>query len=178
MERNAQLKTYDGQHWHYEPWDMDIALGNTNQGALVLNPPLTRDSVIPGTQTKAFSGRGESTSNFMWDCLEAWDDWANKIVPEVAEALYNAGLSYDNVIKMFDNNYSDKWAESLYNEAGYFKYIKNGGGEYLPWLQGSRISHRHWWLSTSMNYYDAKWACGTFKDKRVVLFVYALMPHH
>jgi len=32
VERNAQLKTYDGQHWHYEPWDMDIALGNTNQG--------------------------------------------------------------------------------------------------------------------------------------------------
>lgn len=171
VERNAQLKTYDGQHWHYEPWDMDIALGNTNQGALVLNPPLTRDSVIPGTSTKAFSGRGESTSNFMWDCLEAWDYWANTLVPEVAEALYNAGLTYDNVSKMFDENYSDKWAESLYNEAGFFKYIKNGGGDYLPWLQGSRASHRHWWLSTSMNYYDAKWSCGTFKDRRVVLFV-------
>jgi hypothetical protein len=32
LERNAQLKTYDGQHWHFEPWDMDIALGNNNQG--------------------------------------------------------------------------------------------------------------------------------------------------
>ena len=171
VERNAQLKTYDGQHWHYEPWDMDIALGNTNQGALVLNPPLTRDSVIPGTSTKAFSGRGASTSNFMWDCLEAWDYWTDTLVPQVAEALYAAGLDYDNVINMFDGNYSDKWAESLYNEAGFFKYIKNGGGEYLPWLQGARTSHRHWWLSTSMNYYDAKWACGTFKEKRVVLFV-------
>lgn len=171
VERNAQLKTYDGQHWHYEPWDMDIALGNTNQGALVLNPPLTRDSVVPGTSTKAFSGRGESTSNFMWDCLEAWDYWANTLVPEVAGALYDAGLSYENVSKMFDENYSDKWAESLYNEAGYFKYIKNGGGDYLKWLQGARTSHRHWWLSTSMNYYDAKWSCGTFKTRRVVLFV-------
>lgn len=171
VERNAQLKTYDGKHWHYEPWDMDIALGNTNQGALVLNPPLSRDSVIPGTSTKAFSGRSESTSNFMWDCLEAWDYWSNTLVPEVAEALYNAGLSYENVAKMFDENYSDKWAESLYNEAGFFKYIKNGGGDYLPWLQGSRASHRHWWLSTSMNYYDAKWSCGTFKNRRIVLFV-------
>jgi len=35
---------------------------------------------------------------------------------------------------MFDEEYSNKWAESLYNEAGFFKYIKNGGGEYLPWL--------------------------------------------
>lgn len=171
VERNAQLKTYDGVHFHYEPWDMDIALGNTNQGALVLNPPLTRDSVIPGTSTKAFSGRGANTSNFMWDCLEAWDYWMNTLVPQVAEALFNAGLNYENVSAMFDDNYSNKWAESLYNEAGFFKYIKNGGGDYLPWLQGSRISHRHWWLSTSMNYYDAKWSCGTFKDKRVVLFV-------
>ena len=171
VERNAQLKTYDGIHFHYEPWDMDIALGNTNQGALVLNPPLDRNSVIPGTSTKAFSGRGASTSNFMWDCLEAWDEWANNLVPQVAEALYNAGLTYEAVSNMFDEEYSNKWAESLYNEAGFFKYIKNGGGEYLPWLQGSRMSHRHWWLSTSMNYYDAKWSCGTFKDKRVVLFV-------
>jgi len=107
----------------------------------------------------------------MWDCLEAWDYWMNTLVPQVAEALFNAGLNYENVSAMFDDNYSNKWAESLYNEAGFFKYIKNGGGDYLPWLQGSRISHRHWWLSTSMNYYDAKWSCGTFKDKRVVLFV-------
>ena len=171
VERNAEMKTYDGQHWHYEPWDMDIAMGNTNQGSLVLNPPLTRTSFIPGTSTYAFSGRGASTSNFLWDCLEAWDYWANTLVPEVAEALYNAGLTYEEASQMFDEEYSNKWAESLYNEAGFFKYIKNGGGEYLPWLQGSRMSHRHWWLSTSMNYYDAKWSCGTFKDRRVVLFV-------
>lgn len=171
VERNAELKTYDGIHWHYEPWDMDIAMGNTNQGALILNPPLDRNSIIPGTSTYAFSGRGASTSNFLWDCLEAWNEWVNTLVPEVAEALYNAGLTYENVSQMFDEEYSNKWAESLYNEAGFFKYIKNGGGEYLPWLQGSRVSHRHWWLSTSMNYYDAKWSCGTFKDGRVVLFV-------
>lgn len=171
VERNAEMKTYDGQHWHYEPWDMDIAMGNTNQGALVLNPPLDRNSVIPGTSTYAFSGRGASTSNFLWDCLEAWDEWANTLVPEVAEALYNAGLTYENASQMFDEEYSNKWAESLYNEAGFFKYIKNGGGGYLPWLQGSRMSHRHWWLSTSMNYYDSKWSCGTFKSGRVVLFV-------
>lgn len=171
VERNAQLKTYDGIHFHYEPWDMDIAMGNTNQGRLVLNPPLTRSSVIPGTSTKAFSGRGDSTSNFLWDCLEAWDYWSKTLVPEVAEALYNAGLTYENASKMFDEEYSDKWSESMYNEAGYFKYIQNGGEDYLPWLQGSRASHRHWWLSTSMNYYDAMWSCGTFKSRRVVLFV-------
>ena len=32
IERNNQFKTYDGQHWHCEPWDIDIAIGNKNTG--------------------------------------------------------------------------------------------------------------------------------------------------
>jgi len=32
------------------------------------------------------------------------------------------------------------------------------------WLQGARTSHRHWWLKTSMDYYDARWTCGDFKN--------------
>lgn len=98
VERNAQLKTYDGQHWHYEPWDMDIALGNTNQGALVLDPPLTRLSFEPGTTTYAFSGKSTTTSNVLWDCLEGWEYWSETVVPSVAQALYEAGLTYDNII--------------------------------------------------------------------------------
>lgn len=170
VERNAQLKTYDGQHWHYEPWDMDIALGNTNQGALVLNPPMTRNDFEPGTTTYAFSGRTLTSSNVLWDCLEAWDYWSNRLVPEVAQALYDAGLNYDNIIKMFDGEYSDKWSETMYNYSGHFKYIDNGGSDWLAWLQGSRASHRHWWISTSMNYYDAKWSCGSFNEHRIRIF--------
>jgi len=149
---------------------MDIALGNTNQGQLAFDPPMTRDSLIPGTSNYAFSGRSSTTSNVLWDCLEAWDYWANTIVPKVAKALYKAGLTYDNITKMFDEEYVDKWSETIYNESGYFKYIENGGGGWLAWLQGSRTSHRHWWLSTSMNYYDAKWSCGEFEEHRIALF--------
>lgn len=170
VERNAQLKTYDGQHWHYEPWDMDIALGNTNQGALVLNPPMTRNSFEPGTTTYAFSGKSETTSNVLWDCLESWTYWSETVVPIVAQALYNAGLNYNNIIKMFDEEYAEAWSESMYNQSGYFKYVENGGVDWLAWLQGSRESHRHWWISTSMNYYDAKWSCGSFNEHRIRIF--------
>lgn len=170
VERNAQLKTYDSQHWHYEPWDMDIALGNTNQGALVLNPPMTRNSMEPGTTTYAFSGKSATTSNVLWDCLEAWEYWSNIVVPEVAQALYGAGLTYNNIIKMFDEEYAEAWSESMYNESGFFKYIESGGADWLAWLQGSRTSHRHWWISTSMNYYDAKWSCGSFNEHRIRIF--------
>lgn len=167
VERNAQLKTYDGQHWHYEPWDMDIALGCANNGVIAYEPPLTRDTRAGGT-TYAYSGRTTTQSNVLWDCLECWDYWANTLVPEVATALYDAGLTYDNVSKMFDEEYVEKWSETLYNESGHYKYIEaTNTPKYRAYLNGARTSHRHWWLSKSMNYYDAKWSCGDFSKHSI-----------
>ena len=171
LERNAQLKTYDGIHWHYEPWDMDIALGNKNDGGIAFNPPMDRNTKLSVT-TYAISGRSADssgnvvTSNWLWDALEAWDEWMNVIVPEVADALYAAGLTYNNASNMFDDEYAAKWCEIMYNASGYFKYVESGNGDptWLSWLQGSRMTHRHWWLSNSMDYYDAKWFCGDYKN--------------
>ena len=178
VERNAQLKTYDGVHWHYEPWDMDIALGNKNDGGIAYDPPIDRNTKLPGSVTTyAFSGRSANqqgqvvTSNWLWDALEAWPQWANVIVPKVADALFNAGLSYDNISKMFDEDYAAKWCEIMYNASGYFKYVESGNGDptWLSWLQGSRMTHRHWWLSNSMDYYDAKWFCGDYKNHAIYI---------
>jgi hypothetical protein len=178
LERNAQLKTFDGVHWHYEPWDMDIALGNKNDGGIAYDPPIDRNTMLPGSVTTfAFSGKSNNsdgtsaTSNWLCDALEAWSYWSNTIVPKVADALYVAGLTYDNVSKMFDEDYAAKWCEIMYNESGYFKYIESGKGDptWLSWLQGSRMTHRHWWLSNSMDYYDAKWFCGDYKSHYIYL---------
>lgn len=177
LERNAQIKTYDGIHFHYEPWDMDIALGNKNDGGIAFNPPVDRNTKL-NTTTYAISGRAADAngtvvrSNWLWDALEAWPEWINEIVPKVADALYNAGLTYDNIVKMFDDNYANTWCEIMYNQSGHFKYVESAGGDlqrWLGWLQGARMSHRHWWLSTSMDYYDAKWFCGDYKNHAVYL---------
>ena len=178
LERNAQIKTYDGVHFHYEPWDMDIALGNKNDGGIAFNPPMDRNTKLPGSVTTyGISGRSADsngtvvTSNWLFDALEAWGYWANTIVPTVADALYDAGLTYDNICKMFDDNYASKWCEIMYNASGYFKYVESGKGDptWLSWLQGSRATHRHWWLSTSMDYYDAKWFCGDYKNHYIYI---------
>ena len=173
VERNAQFKTYDGQHWFCEPWDMDIALGNKNTGGLVYDPPLNRDTRMPGkSDTWAFSGRSTTTSNILWDCLENWTYWIDTIVPKVADALYKAGLNYQNITKMFDENYANKWSELLYNNSGLYKYVTAAQSkDWLGWLQGSRMSHRHWWVSKSLNYYDSKWTCGEFNESRIYLAV-------
>ena len=179
LERNAQLKTYDGQHWHYEPWDMDIALGNKNDGGIAFNPPIDRNTKLSIT-TYAISGRSADdngnvvTSNWLFDALEAWDEWINGVVPKVADALFAAGLKYNIISDMFDNNYAAKWCEIMYNESGFFKYVESGNGDttWLSWLQGSRMTHRHWWLSNSMDYYDAKWFCGDYKNHYIYVRAY------
>lgn len=174
LERNAQLKTYDGQHWHYEPWDMDIALGNKNDGGIAYNPPIDRNTMLPGSiSTFAFSGKSADentgdivTSNWLFDALEAWPYWVNNVVKPVAQALWNAGLRYNEICHMFDDNYASAWNETIYNKSGHYKYVEaaNGDISWLNWLQGARMSHRHWWLSTSMDYYDAKWNCGDYRN--------------
>ena len=120
LERNAQIKTYDGVHFHYEPWDMDIALGNKNDGGIAYAPPINRDTKLPGSvSTYAISGRSADaqgnvvTSNWLFDALEAWGYWANTIVRKVADALWSAGLTYDNIQHMFDDNYASSWSEIM-----------------------------------------------------------------
>lgn len=173
MERNAQIKTYDGVHFHYAPWDMDISMGKKNTGGIAFQPPMDRDTTLPGDNTTyAFSGRSglknsaTYTSNWLWDALEGWDYWINTIVPKVSQAMFMAGLSYDDITEMFDNEYANKWCEIMYNESCHYKYIDARGGDnaWLAWLQGSGTPYRHWWTSVSSDYYNAKWACGEFKD--------------
>jgi hypothetical protein len=127
VERNAQWKTYDGLHWHCEPWDMDIALGNNNQGQITFRPPLTRTTQL-GNGSYAYSGSakqyGTLRGNWIWNALESWSEWYNDILPAVAAALTKAGLTYDNINYMFDKEYVYKWSESIYNLGGHFKYIE------------------------------------------------------
>jgi len=192
LERNAQIKTYDGIHFHYEPWDMDIALGNRNTGGIAFDPPITRDTMMDA-DTAAISGKSRidtdndriadtEVSNWLFDALEAWPYWMETIVPKVADALFAAGLTYSNVVDMLDNEYQDSWNESIYNESGKFKYVDNRqntddngnvtegfNDDWLAWLQGARTTHRHWWLKTSMDYYDAKWGVGEFLQKNMYI---------
>lgn len=187
LERNAQIKTYDGKHFHYEPWDMDIALGNRNTGGIAFDPPIDRNTMMDAT-TGAISGKSWDTtnekfvSNWLFDALENWPKWINEIVPKVADAMFKQGLTYQNVISMLDGNYQNAWCESIYNESGIYKYVVNrqnmdGNGNILPgyddswlsWLQGARTTHRHWWLKSSMDYYDAKWSVGEFMQKNMYI---------
>ena len=182
VQRNAQLKTYDGQHWHFEPWDMDIALGTNNGGQIAFEPPLTFDTPYETTEgAYAYSGHDSA----LYQMLLAWQTvpgsgvmgfvGKNSYVERTAAALSTAGLTYANAISELDGNYSDKWCERIYNSSGYTKYIERRN---YTWLQGARTTHRHWWLKTSFDYWDAEWAVGSFITKALYIKTIASADKH
>ena len=164
VNRNAQWKTYDGIHWSIEPWDMDVALGRQNNGNIAYDPPIDRQTPGASADVGAFSGK----NSVLWNRLENWSTWIGSIVPTVAQALYEAGLQYEDIKDELDDYYSLRWPEYIYDKSGEYKYIYSGKPEaqgtpsFISWLQGSSITQRHWWLSTSMDYWFSKFGRGAF----------------
>ena len=66
-------------------------------------------------------------------------------VPQIDNILFSGGLKYDNVLKYFNTNQSDKWCERIYNEDAQYKYIKpytSDSVNELVKMHGSRTEHR------------------------------------
>lgn len=182
--RNAQLKTYGTDKngamasgtglpevWWLEYWDCDIANGRRNDGFLVFGPKIDRQTTDPDNPSiYAFAGH----DCWLWNALEGWSYWMNTIVPQVAQAIYNGGLSYATAIEMMDKEYCDTWCDKLYNESGHFKYVEqylnnSSNVGFLSYLLGRGETHRHWWLKTNFDFYDAKWCVGDYTSKRIYI---------
>lgn len=163
--KNAMFTSEDGQHFYYINYDNDTINGLRNDGLLIYPPTIDRQSLdesFTGVEVYAYAGH-DST---LWNNLEA-DEEFMKLVSDVDNALFTAGLSYANVIEMFDNEQSDKWCERVYNQDAQYKYIgpyTDSNVNNLYMLQGKRSSHRKWWLSRRFNYLDSKFVSGDYKS--------------
>lgn len=165
--KNAMIETEDGVHWFFINYDNDTILGIDNISTVLNAWDYDRTTQKPGG-AYYFAGH----NSVLWNCFEA-DPECMALVSTVDDAMYGAGLTYANMIKMFDEEQCDKWCERIYNDNGAYKYIqpfKESGSAVLYMLQGSRKSYRHWWLQHRMDLYDAKWATGAFKS-RIVRFI-------
>lgn len=169
--KNAMFTSEDGRHWYYINYDNDTILGVRNDGRLIYNPTITRQDWDEGTNDYVYAGY-EST---LWNCLENDDEFMNEVVPAVDDALYNAGLTYAGVVEEFNTNQCDKWCEKIYNQDAQYKYIDSYNQEqknYLDSMQGSRETHRNWWVSRRFGYYDAKFANTNYTGN----YIYFLAP--
>ena len=162
--KNAMFTTEDGQHWFYINYDNDTILGIDNASHLF-------DTWDYGFKTKTpsggyyYAGKGMSV---LWNVFEA-DEECMALARQIDDRLFTAGMNYENVCEMFDNEQSGKWCERIYNENGRYKYIEQAllGQNVLYMLQGSRKSHRHWWLMHRFEKYDNEFGNGTYARRNI-----------
>ena len=163
--KNSMLTSEDGVHFYWINYDNDTINGLRNDGYLVFDYLVDRQSLDPtyaaSEQVYAYAGH-EST---LWNNMEA-DDEFMAIVAQVDQALYTACLKYTETIDMFDNEQSAKWCERVYNKDAQYKYVgpyNEKGTNNLFMLQGARRAHRRWWLSHRFDVIDSRFISGKFK---------------
>ena len=164
--KNAMFTSEDGEHFYYILYDNDTINGLINTGHLTIRPTDTRQTV-DASGSYVFAGHDSR----LWNMLEADEEFKN-IVAKVDNALYSAGISYDNTIRIFDEEQADKWVEKVYNQDATYKYISpyvDKGIDNLFMLQGKRDLHRRWWLAKRFAIYDAKYVSGQYKSLSVEL---------
>lgn len=167
--------------WYFINYDNDTILGVKNDGRLVFDPYITRQTK-DGTGY-VYAGR-EST---LWNNLEndtEFMETVTKVDNILAKGEGNSlyALSYSNAIREYDINQSDKWCERIYNKDAERKYIdtfvkgwtqhndeenttsENVTEDYLYDVHGSRSSHRKWWLGRRFNIFDSRFCNDNFKN--------------
>ena len=177
--------------WYFINYDNDTILGVKNDGRLVFDPYITRETK-DGTGY-VYAGR-EST---LWNNLEADAQFMQKVT-EIDNKLADTGsdpsftLSYSNALREYDINQSDKWCERIYNKDAERKYIdtyvkgwtqkvdKDGSEthvyeDYLYDVQGSRSAHRKWWLGRRFNVFDSRFCNSNFR-KQLIKFRSTNLP--
>lgn len=162
--KNAMFTSEDGEHFYYINYDNDTINGVRNDGLLIYPPTIDRQSLDDTFSTTVYAYAGHDST--LWNNLEA-DEEFMRMVSEVDNALFAAGLSYANVIDMFDNKQCNIWCERVYNQDSQYKYIgpyTDSGVNNLYMLQGKRQSHRRWWLSRRFNFLDSKFVSGDYKS--------------
>lgn len=167
MVKNSMFTSEDGKKFYFINYDNDTINGLRNDGYLMYPPTITRQSLDESYTTDVYAYAGHDSR--LWNYLEADTEFMS-IVQTIDASLYNAGLTYANTIRMFDDEQSAKWCERVYNRDAEYKYISpyvESGTNNLFMLQGSRQSHRKWWLSKRFSFIDSLFVSGEYKSNVV-----------
>lgn len=168
--------------WFYINYDNDCLFGLRNNGELAFDWTLDRQTIDTKPAQDEDSG-GVSQGNTyammghdstLWNNLER-DDEFMRMVRDLDSAMSLAGLNYNNMIKEFDTDQTEQWCERIYNANERYKYIYAAKGlgdmtekvDNLWMLQGTRRSHRRWWIANHFNLLDARWLSGDYKNNYV-----------
>lgn len=156
------------KRWYLIFYDNDTVLGLNNEGHNVYDYWVeAHDQVGSG-----FVWNGALSE--LWKLVEVAFDTE---ITALYQKMRTSGiLTYDKCNTYFNTLESDKWAESIFNEDAKYKYIDPlvvaGNGSYLYPAQGSRKSHRNYWLLNRFRYMDGKYDTSTFSSDYITMRLY------
>lgn len=166
--KNCMMTTEDGQHWYFINYDNDTILGVRNDALLIFNWDFDRDTYDYSGNNYAYAG----AKSVLWNNLSMSGKFMD-LVKAVDNALYSSGLlSSTAVLEYLNEKISGTWNERLYNKQEEIKYLstfKNNftTDKFLQFLQGTRRSHREWWVNHRWELFDAMWGTGSYSTKRI-----------
>ncbi len=113
--KNMFLTTWDGVHW--QPWfyDNDTMLGINNEG--VLSFDYYHEDIDAFGNAYVFNGQ----SSVLWNNFR--EAFPTEIKTMYLTLRATEKLSYDEILRHFITNGSDKWSIAIYNEDADYKYI-------------------------------------------------------
>lgn len=172
--------------WFFINYDNDCLFGLRNNGQLAFHWDLDRQTIDSasdiidddqaddeGADANAYAMMGHDST--LWNNLEA-DDEFMRMVRDLDYSMSKYKLNYDNMVEEFDTKQTEMWCERIYNANERYKYIQAAKGigdmsgnpvNNLWMLQGTRRSHRHWWIANHFNLLDALWLSGDYKNTYV-----------
>ena len=156
------------KRWYLIFYDNDTVLGLNNEGHNVYDYWVeAHDQVGSG-----FVWNGALSE--LWKLVEVAFDTE---ITALYQKMRTSGiLTYDRCNTYFNTLESDQWAESIFNEDAKYKYIDPlvvaGNGSYLYPAQGSRKSHRNYWLLNRFRYMDGKYDTSTFSSDYITMRLY------
>lgn len=178
--KNTMMTTEDGKHYYFINYDNDTILGVRNDGLLIYDWQIDRNTYDYSIGAYAYAGFG----SVLWNLLEADEDFMSKVQTMANAMVTSNALTYAIALDMFNVKQSGTWSELLYNQSELYKYIGiynnldnnyaqdgRGNQKYLSFLHGSRQSHREWWLRHRFDLYDSKWGAGEYAVNTMMFYL-------
>lgn len=163
--KNMMLATWDGLHWHFEPYDNDCLFGERNDGVLKYTYTIDENTFDETIGSYAYAGH----DSLLWQLVrEALPDK----LQETAQKI-RATMSKERVLEILNGQFMSNWSERVYNKDGEYKYLKpyiSRGIDYLYCLQGSRYAHRTAMINDRFSLLDAKYLAGTYRADALRLY--------
>ena len=145
-------------------YDNDTILGLINNGRLLAPWDVKRDTIqmydAGGNPVYFYAGH----ESVLWNNLVAM--FPNEI--RNAYVKVRSFLTNTKIFQYFDQDQASKFSERIYNLDALNKYVAPSGmsetdvAPYRDLMQGSRKSHRHYFLENRLSLIDNEWRAGEF----------------